>query len=221
VKKSILIFLIIISIFSMTGCGGSGGDSATSSSGFNATLSAGKLNYENSVVKDTLHAIITGSGVSGGWIEDANGNKITGSDLTYESITGTWEALLERDEGTFIGGTYVLKYFLNSETRTLTESNIQWTTLSGFRAPTTLSWDSNSKNLKVTYNQLSGSTSSYYLRIYSQFGSLVKETFRAYGPEINEYVAQSGTYKVVLIGEVTENGKVVSSARYVFNNRDF
>ncbi len=220
--KTLLFICISVVIISIIGCGGGGGGSTATNSSISASsLAAGKISYENGSTNDTLHAVVTGTGVSGGWIEDLNGIKLAGSDLKLQSLTNSWEVTLERSPGTFVSGGYVLKYFKNSETLLLTENSVQWTTAPQFRTAPTLSWDSAARYIKVSYPILDGSSTSYYLRIYSEFGTLAKETFRAYGPEITEYLPIDGNYRVVLIGEVNENGKITGSARHVFTLRSF
>ncbi|GAB4282157.1 MAG: hypothetical protein Kow0029_27620 [Candidatus Rifleibacteriota bacterium] len=217
-KLVFFLFLFMV-LFLINGCGGGSGGSNIDPSSFSAFLATGKISYEGGTTEDTLSASVAGPGVSGGWIEDVAGNKLAGSDLTLENVTGKYETIVRRPAGGFPAGTYILKYFLNGQAYELKKENMQWTTAPEFfPAPAPPTYDANSRILTVRYQPISGSSVSYYLRIYSATtGSLYRETPRTYGPEISEYLSASGDFKVVLIAEVTENGAVTSTARHSFS----
>jgi hypothetical protein len=217
VKKLILKLFLFLIIIVCSGCGGSGGSSEPST--FSASLAPGTKSYEGGSTVDTLYASVSGPGVAGGWIEDISGNKLPGSDLSLESSTGRYEALIERAAGGIPAGTYILKYFRDGQTFELKKENMQWTTAPAFiPAPTPPDYNPASKLVTVRYQAISGANVRYYLSIYSAVTSnLYRETPYFYGPEISEYIPMSGSYKIVLNAEVLENSLVTATAKHVFS----
>ena len=184
-------------------------------------MTAGKISYEGSADKDVLYAAVTGVNIAGGWIEDQNGNTLTSSQLVRNDLTGVYECELYGTTNSFSPGKYVLKYVQNTETLELVKPNIQWTPIQTFNSAPTLTWDGISRQLVVSYSQLSGSNVSYYLRIYNSASMLIRETNKFQGPEVSEYLPQSGNYRVMLIGEVKNADEIVETVRYFFNERSF
>ncbi len=213
-----LLIIIALIALSSAGCGGGGGSDAVDPATLVATLATGKLSTDGAGNQDILFASVGGSGVSGGWIEDVNGNKIAGSDLAMENTTSRYEVLMQRGEGGFTAGTYVLKYFVNGEALTYKRENLQWTTAAQFQtAPDPLNWNAINRLLTVSYNPVNGANVRYFLRIYSAVtGSLYRETQPTNGFMITETISFPGEYRVVLNAEVLENGLVVSTAKHNF-----
>lgn len=208
--------LLILSLITplLTGCGGGGGGASTDPASLVATIATGKLSIEGGEIKDTLSASVGGGGVAGGWIEDQTGNKLAGSDLVMENTVGRYEVMLQRGQGGFPAGTYVLKYFVNGETLELKKENLQWTTAAQF-LPAPAAPDFTNGILTLSYQPVSGSSVRYYARIYSAItGTLYRETIPTSGLVITENISFPGQYRVVLHAEVIENGQTVSIARH-------
>lgn len=216
--KTILLFFIVFSAtILITGCGGGGSDPEYPPY-TTAQLCPGKKTYEGGATNDIIYAVVGGVGVSAGWIEDNRGNKIPGSDLRLESLTGKYQTIIEKPEGSIVGGTYVLKYFINAEENELKVDNMLWTNAAKFEpAPQPPEYNPFSKTVTVRYQPVNGSNVRYFLRIFSSItGSLYRESSVTYGPEISEYLPMSGRYIIELNAEVIENDKIVSVAKHRF-----
>ena len=213
-----ILFLLLVSFLLLSGCGGGGSGGSVDPTSLVATLATGKLSVEGSATKDILFASVGGSGVTGGWIEDVNGNKLAGSDLVYENTTSRYEVILQRPLNGFPAGSYILKYFVNSETLELKRDGLDWVNASQFLpAPPPPSLNPTNRLLTVSYQPVNGSSVRYFLRIYSAItGTLYRETIPTNGLVITESITFPGEYRVVLNAEVLENGQVVSTARHNF-----
>ena len=203
----------------LVGCGG--GSSLKSSDTFSANLAPGIISYEGSANKDLLYASVSGANIDGGWIEDANGNKLPSSDLIRNDLTGVYEAEVYKNENSFIAQKYILKYVQNSDTLELKKPLIQWTGIQPFSPAPTLTWNPDSREVTVQYSPLSASNVDYYLRIYNSGSMLIRESPKTQGPEVSEYLPISDSYRVMLIGEIKNADEITETVRYFFNERNF
>lgn len=215
-RKKTFIYLLLF-ITGILGCGGSSGDS-TDSMYTTANLCVGKKSYEGGTINDVLYAVVGGTGITGGWIEDNTGNKLSGSDLQLENLTGKYQTVIEKSAGTILGGTYILKYFINGEVNELKIDNMLWTNAPQFNpAPNPPEYNPIGRSVTVRYQPVSGSNVRYFLRIFSvATGSLYRESDFSYGPEISEYLPMSGSYIIELNAEVIENQKITGVAKHRF-----
>lgn len=216
--KVIFLWFTAAALLLLSGCGGSGSGGSADPASLIATLATGKLTVDGGATQDILFASVGGAGVAGGWIEDVNGNKLAGSDLVMENTTGRYEVMVARASNGFAAGTYVLKYFVNSETLEYKRENLDWVNAAQFvPAPSTPSWNPTNNILTVGYQPVNGSSVRYYLRIYSAItGTLYRETIPTNGLVITENISFPGQYRVVLTAEVLENDRVVSTAKHNF-----
>ncbi len=210
-------------LLALVGCGGGGGGGGGATGGaLELALVPGKMTQEGSSNMDVLFATAKGTGVSGGWIENQQGVKIPGSDLSFESVTGRYERLLTRPTDGFPTGTYVLKYLHGGETKEYRPNPLSWTVLPRFPSAPVKMWDSFTRYLTVQFSSIPGASVRYFLRMYNpNSGLLRKETFDTTASEIREYVPDIGDMQVMLVGDIREGGVLKARILHFFQASQF
>ncbi|MBI3039633.1 hypothetical protein HYY75_11425 [bacterium] len=218
-RNFIVIFSLLPFIF-FAGCGGGGASSKSGGGAFEANLVSVKMSQEGSSNLDGVFASLSGSGVTGGWIENTTGVRITGSDLQYENYLARFQTLVSANSGSFNSGVYTLKYTDGGETRDYKSKILDWTIVPSFTAAPIFDYNEQSRNLRIAAQNLPGA--KFRLEIYrSSTGSLIRETSEFPSGNITEFVQEKGTLRILLVANVYESGSLRSKAIHVFRDRDF
>lgn len=218
-KQLLLIITLFPLLVATIGCGGGGSSSDnTDVKTLRPTLCPGTLSFEDGGSENILLAAVKGNGVEG-WVENI-ANKQIGDKLTYQPVGRISETMIRHTQTSLGENTYILKYFANSESFELKKEQISWVGTPGFfSAPTPPTWDGNFRRLTVNLPSVSGGMASYYVRLYDAAvpRMFTAESFVQHGGLVNMYVYRPGTYLVMLIADIIENGQVVGTARHLFS----
>jgi len=216
--KTTFVWLFVLGIsISMLGCGVAGSSGNPPPTSFEVRLVPGKMTQEGSGDLDVIFASAKGTGITGGWLETQQGNKISNSNLVYENLTGRYETMIARNTDGFPAGEYVLKYMESGTTKEFKPGHLSWTTLSRFPPSPVLSWDGLSRILKAQFNSIPGADVQYYLRLYNpDSGYLRKVTPDTTGNQISEFLPETGKIRVMLVGDVFEGGVMKARILHFF-----
>jgi hypothetical protein len=214
-------FLVFALLLVMaTGCGGGGGDSRGATEGvLSLSLVPVKIRHESGSDRDAIFAAARGAGVTGGYLENSQGQRLVSSDLKYQAATNYYEAVLENTTGAFTGGEYLLKYFVGGETREYKSRSLEWVTIPLFSSSPRITWDELSRMITVSASPLAGDA-KYVLELYdANTGSLRRITSEFISPtSIVERVSDYGILRVALVANFYESGVLRFKSVYFFKD---
>ncbi len=210
---ALVCLLALTGMIALCGCGGGGSSENGGGSSLTSGICAG-FKYQGSEKKNIILARVNRSGVAG-YIENANGAKVPGSDLVSNSQANTSEIMVE----TSSIGTYKLVYFDNSERFEITR-DLSWTTIPDFSTvPSPPVWTTSSM-LTVNYSSVNAGNASYYLRLfysYSPNTMYQQTTSSPGGGVISMNINVNGAFIPVLVADVIENDQLTATVRYFFD----
>jgi len=200
----------------LCGCGGKG-DSSVSTGPFKGGIVPVRISQEGANNRDGLFAFVSGDGVTGAWVENAQGTKILDSTLQWDNLNSRYEITLYGSTGSFNQGNYTLKYTQGGETKSLLVENLSWTLLTNFPPTPRLEYDG--RNAEIIFNQLTGSDVKYYIRLVDMMSNFVyyQGIPTSYSAVIRESLSpRTGRWEIQLIGDSSEGGILKSRNIHVF-----
>ncbi|HNW35389.1 MAG TPA: hypothetical protein PKM25_10690, partial [Candidatus Ozemobacteraceae bacterium] len=216
IHKLLLAVMALFLLVPVCGCGGKGSGSI-STGPFKGGIVPVRINQEGANNRDALFAFVGGDGVSGGWVENAQGNKILDSDLRWDNLNARYEITFFGSSGSFAQGNYTLKYTQGGETKALLVENLSWTLLTNFPPTPRLEYDG--RDATIYFNQLTGSDVKYYIRLVDMASNYViyQGIPTSYSAVIRESLSpRTGRWEIHLIGDSYENGVMKSRNIQVF-----
>jgi len=214
--KRLFMIFVLMSFIVVSGCGGNGGDSG-STGPFSGGIVPVRITQEGARDRDGIFAYAGGDGVTGGWVETAQGTRI--------SEPFRMNYFIMRYETTLIGNTilsfannYILKYIQNGETYSLTVESIPWTLMRNFSGTPWLVYDGK-QSVDIHFEPLPGADVRYFMRLLdSSTNTIVKESLaNPYSGSIIESISpQTGRWEIHLIADTYENGVLKRRNIHVF-----
>jgi hypothetical protein len=214
--------LLLVSTFSVLGCGGGGGGDGATDGAIEAAIVAGRFTTEDNTDQDLLYAYVKGSGIGGGWITDVNDTPLPGSSLTLQNLANRYERIMPRSVGGFPLPTYRLAYSVGGETKHL-DANLSWTLVPRFLSTPRLTVDPTSGQVTIDNIQLDKGPGETQIRIYDEDERFLWwESLPISGLVINERLPASlrgRTAKVMVLADTKEGGVLKHRTIHLFRGR--
>ncbi len=214
-KRLFLIF-VLVSVVAASGCGGNGGGSA-STGPFRGGIVPVRITQEGANDRDGMFAYAGGDGVTGGWIENAQGTRISDT-LRLNNYLMRYETTLVGGLNSFNIGNYTLKYTRNGETNALLVENLSWTLSNNFSGTPRLEYDG--QQAAIYYDPLPGvGVVKYFMRLLDSSSNFVyyESIPNTYSGSIRESISpRSGRWEIHLIADTYENDVLKRRNIHVF-----
>lgn len=215
-KRYFLFIVFFVSVIAVSGCGGNGGGSA-STGPFSGGIVPVRITQEGANDRDGLFAYAGGDGVTGGWVENAQGTRISDT-LRLNNYLMRYETTLVGGLNSFNIGNYILNYTRSGETNELTVENLSWTLLSNFSGTPWLEYDG--QQATINFDPLpGGGVVKYFMRLLDSSSNIVYDESIAntYSGSIRESISpRTGRWEIHLIADTYENGVLKQRNIHVF-----
>lgn len=214
--KRLFLTFVLLSVIVVSGCGGNGGGSA-STGPFRGGIVPVRITQEGANDRDGMFAYAGGDGVTGGWIENAQGKRISDM-MQMNYFINRYETTLIGRYSSFVGGNYTLKYIQNGETAGLSFDNISWTLLNNFSGTPWYTYDG--RQVTIHFQPLPGGDVKYFMRLLNSSNNFVSRESLAtpYSGSIQESITpETGSWwEIHLIADTYENGVLKKRNIHIF-----